>query len=169
VTAAVIASALAGCAAAAPTAHRAGAGNPAGPTRAGASQVCARFAVAALSADTAVDSGPGNARQRAAVQFGTANLNQQITGQGNDPVWSTLVAHQADVTVTTTPITDDPPPAIPGQAAAGVIAHQTALGSAGWRLSLPDTVVYCTLTATGVSWKVDAVTFTDDGTAQATP
>lgn len=37
----------------------------------------------------------------------------------------------------------------------------------GWQEALPDVVVYCTLAATGATWRVTAVTFSDDGASPA--
>jgi hypothetical protein len=159
--AAALATTLSACTRTAPSAHHSGAAQaPAGP-----GTICARFAVAALSSDTAIDAGPADARRRAADQFGTSALRQQLTGQGDDSAWVALAAHQASVSVSTTTVTDDPPPVGPNQAGAGVVAHQAASGSGGWHEALPDTVVYCTLVADGASWKVDSVTFTTDTSA----
>lgn len=137
-------------------------------SRLGADQVCAHFATTALSSDTVIDQNPSDARRRAAELFGTSALTAQFVGQtGDDPQWAALVAHEATVTVTASPVIDDPPPITSTQAAAGVIAHQTAMGLHGWHELLPDVVVYCTLAATGTTWTVTGVTFSDDGTSAA--
>ncbi len=137
-------------------------------TRAGADRVCARFATAALSSDTVIDHDPSDARRRAAQLYGTSALEAQFVGQsGADPQWPTLVAHEASVSVRTSPVDDDPPPITANETSAGVVAHPTAHGAHAWTQTLPDVVVYCTLGATGPSWTVTAVTFSGNGVAPA--
>jgi hypothetical protein len=140
-------------------------GTPLAEQRAGADGICTRFAVAALSSDTAIDRGSADARQRAAEQFGTSALVAQFTGQGADPEWAGLLAHEAYVAVSTAAVADDPPPIGLGEAAAGVVARRTAIGESGWRERLPDIVVYCTLVIGQQGWKVDTVSFSEDGSA----
>lgn len=127
-------------------------------------QVCANFVTTALQADTTTDTGPADARQRAARLFGTPELARQLAGQGNDTDWATLRKHQASVKVTTRPITDDPPKPRDGQAAAGVEVSRTALGRDTWQQPLPPAVAYCALRHDGTGWKVTSFTLaTDEG------
>jgi hypothetical protein len=130
-------------------------------------EVCARFAVVALSSDTTIDRGPADARRRAADQFGTPRLAEQLAGEGRDHDWPLLAAHRARVQVDTEPIGDDPPPSTPQRASAGVIARRVAVGDAGWRQDLPSTATYCSLVRTGQGWRVDRVGFTDSTSSGA--
>jgi hypothetical protein len=123
----------------------------------------------ALSVDTTIDHSPADARHRAADQFGTSALDGQLTGQGSDATWPTLVARHAHVVVTTTPDDDDVPPATGTQTAAGVIAVPVAVGSDGWRQPLPADVVFCTLNQTSAGWKVAAVAVSDTGASAVSP
>lgn len=129
--------------------------------RAAAVDVCARFTTTALSVDTATDTGPADARTRAAQQFGTAALVRALTGDGHDPLWDVLVAHRGRVIVKTTTVADDPPTGDSTHMGAAVIAARTAVAEQGWRQELPSTVAYCALTATPAGWKITDVSFTD--------
>ncbi|WP_336159952.1 hypothetical protein [Amycolatopsis sp. VC5-11] len=131
-----------------------------------AAEVCARFTVAALSVDTATDTGPADARRRAAQQYGTADLENTLAGEGRDRTWTDLAARRARVHVDTEPITDDPQPSDDRTAAAGVLATATASAPDGWRQKLPTLAAYCSLTQAGRAWKVAGVSFSDsDGGA----
>lgn len=130
--------------------------------------VCARFAAAALSSDTAIDRGPADARKRAAGQWGTAELVDRLGGEGRDTTWDLLAAHRARVQVDTSPVGDDPPPPRDGKAGAGVQARKVAVAADGWRQELPGTVVYCSLIRDDVgTWKVSAVSFADSTSSEA--
>ncbi|WP_406639140.1 hypothetical protein [Amycolatopsis sp. WGS_07] len=130
---------------------------------AAAAEVCARFAVAAMSVDTAADTGPADARRRAARQYGVPALENALAGEGRDETWTGLAARHARVHVETRPITDDPPPGEDGTASAGVLATPTASAPDGWHQQLPTLAVYCSLTQTGREWKVSSVTLSDSG------
>jgi len=139
------------------------------PDRGAAQEICGRFTIAALSTDAAIDRGPADARRRAANQFGTPALVDQLAGEGRDHDWPLLTQHRAHVQVATTPVADDPQTPTDTQAAAGVIAHRVAVGPDGWQHALPGTVAYCSLTRGPDGWKVTTVTFTDLDTGAGTP
>lgn len=128
---------------------------------AAAAEVCARFTVAAVSVDTSTDTGPADARRRAARQYGTADLERTLSGEGRDSAWTDLAARHARVQVDTEPIADDPQPRDDRTASAGVLATATASAPDGWRQKLPTLAVYCSLTRDGREWKVSAVAFSD--------
>jgi hypothetical protein len=125
-------------------------------------RVCANFVTTALQVDTTTDTGPVDARRRAARLFGVPELAGQLAGQGNDTAWATLREHRASVKVTTRPITDDPPTPGDGQAAAGVEVSRTALGRDAWQQPLPPAVAYCALRHDGTGWKVTSFTLAAD-------
>jgi hypothetical protein len=120
-------------------------------------RVCTGFVTVALSVDAGTDSGPGDARHRAARQFGSAGLGAQLAGEGSDNGWQQLAAHRARVQVTTEPIFDDPPP-VRNQAGAGVRTTRVAVGTDGWRQALDPVVAYCSLQREGSGWKVTGLT-----------
>lgn len=133
---------------------------------------CARFTIIALSTDAAIDLGPADARRRAAQQFGTPALADRLAGEGRDHHWPLLAHHHAHVEVTTTPVTDDPPTLLDAhdsQAAAGVVAHRTAIGPDGWKQALPSTVAYCSLSRSPDGWWVTDITFADTISGPVTP
>ncbi|WP_158886242.1 hypothetical protein [Amycolatopsis anabasis] len=130
------------------------------PVPADVQQQCTRFVTAALSVDAATDSGPGEARQRAADQFGIPGLAQQIGGEGRDNGWEQLAAHRAHVEVTTEPVGDDPPPVRGDETGAGVKASRVAIAE-GWRQSLDPLVAYCSLRRDGGGWKITGLTLSD--------
>jgi hypothetical protein len=140
-------------------------GDRATATRA-ASQICARFATLAFGEDTRTDTGPADARRRAARHYGTPELATQLDGQGADATWPLLVAHHAHITVTTT-IENDDPTVTATQATATVVAHAIAEGADGWQQPLPDTVVYCTAARTGTTWTITSVALADDNSPVA--
>jgi hypothetical protein len=144
-----------------------GASTSADPLRTAAIDVCVQFTRLALSTDTQLDRGPAAARVRAAAQYGTPGLAQQLAGEGRDQDWATLAAHHAHVLVDTTPVADDPSPIEEGQAGAGVTASRTAVGAAGWRQPLPAIVAYCSLARRTDGWKITAVTFSDAGLTES--
>lgn len=124
-------------------------------------ETCTRFAIAALSIDTATDRGPADARRRAAHQYGAPTLTVGLAGEGRDTDWTVLSQHHARVTVTTELAVDDLPLPDSGQVAAAVIAHRTAVNNTGWRHDLPSTVIYCTLTHTAHGWRITDLTLAD--------
>lgn len=130
-------------------------------------EVCSRFTVAALSSDTTTDRGPADARSRAAQQFGTPELIDQLGGEGRDQTWPVLVEHKARVVVDTSEVQDDPPPARGNQVGAAVSASRVAVGADGWRQELPGTVAYCSLVNEGAGWRVAAVSFSDATSSEA--
>ncbi len=131
------------------------------PQRTNMVEACSRFTALALASDTEIDHGPADARRRAALQFGTAELTRTIAGEGRDQTWPTLAEHKARVQVDVEPIEDDPPPLRPDRGGAGIRAQLTAIGVDGWRQPLPGMAVYCSLVSSGDDWKVEAVTFSD--------
>lgn len=151
-------------AAASPAAADAGTG---GVQRSTVVEICSRFTVAALSSDTRTDRGPADARDRAAQQYGTPELMDQLGGEGRDQSWPVLVQHQARVVVDTAQVQDDPPPARGNQVGAAVSASRVAVGADGWRQELPGTVAYCSLVNEGAGWQVAAVSFSDDTSSGA--
>jgi hypothetical protein len=130
---------------------------------------CARFAIAALSSDTTIDHNPGDARQRAAQQFGSAGLANHLAGAGNDQTWPAMVTHSAHIVVDATPINDDPPASTTDHAGAGVLTQRTALAPDGWRQQLPTLAVYCTLANDGSRWAITAITMSDASTGSPSP
>lgn len=133
--------------------------------REAALEVCARFAVAALSADSAIDRGPSDARRRAVAQFGTPALIERLGGEGRDHEWSVIAQHRARVQVDTAPIGDDPPAPSADRAGAGVLARRVAVADDGWRQVLASTATYCALVRTSEGWKVADVAFSDSSTS----
>ncbi|ONI88063.1 hypothetical protein ALI22I_20190 [Saccharothrix sp. ALI-22-I] len=124
-------------------------------------ETCSAFALAALSGDTTVDRGPADARRRAAAQFGTPQLVEQLAGEGRDHDWDALADRGARILVDTRPIGDDPPPMRADRAAAGVVAGRVAVADDGRRQDLTSTAVYCTLVRTDQGWRVADVAFSD--------
>ncbi|ATY17102.1 hypothetical protein CU254_41740 (plasmid) [Amycolatopsis sp. AA4] len=127
-----------------------------------ARQICGQFVAAALSVDAAADSGPGDARRRAADRFGIPGLAEQIGGEGRDNGWGLLAAHRARVRVTTEPVDDDPPPVRDDETGAGVTASRVAAGD-GWTQNLDPLAAYCSLRRVAGAWKVSGITFSDTG------
>ncbi|MEU3628340.1 hypothetical protein [Amycolatopsis coloradensis] len=130
------------------------------PAPSAAGQACAQFVTAALSVDAGADSGPGDARVRAANQFGVTGLAEQLGGEGRDNTWNLLATHRAHVQVTTEPVGDDPPPVRDDQTGAGVKITRVAIAGE-WRQELDPLVAYCSLRRTGSEWKVSGLTLSD--------
>jgi hypothetical protein len=131
-----------------------------------AHRVCAQFASTALEVNTTRDAGPGDARRRAAQQFGVPSLPDQTVGEGRDPEWTELVAHHARVQASTSPVADDPAPPRGDEAGTGVAVSRVAVGSDGWHKELPETVAYCSLNRNPSGlWQVSEVTFSDSASS----
>jgi hypothetical protein len=137
------------------------------PVPADVQQVCTQFVTAALSVDARFDAGPGDARGRAAQQFGIPGLAPQIGGEGRDNNWEQLTAHRARVQVTVEPTGDDPPPVRDDQTGAGVTATRVAVGADGWRQDLDPLVAYCSLQRARGGWKITGLSFSDAASSGA--
>ncbi|WP_190824771.1 hypothetical protein [Saccharopolyspora pogona] len=122
---------------------------------------CDGLALAWLAADTTTDTGPDAARHRAAEQYGTPRLQQQI-GDADptrpDAQWSEWSAHRARIITATGTYNGEAPPT-PGEGDRGrfaaTLTTRTATGADGWNSPLPDVVVYCTLVEQAGQWRVD--------------
>lgn len=132
-------------------------------------QVCSDFAAAALAFDTARDQGPAQARKRAAVQFGTAELEARVGAEAPSTVWTTVAAHRGRVEVTVTPVRDDPPAPREDRAAAGAVAKRVAVGESGWRQELSTMVTYCSLRREAQGWRVADVRLADSDSSAGSP
>lgn len=129
---------------------------PPAPEAAHPEQVCSALAAAAYTADPAREPTPALARQRAAEQFGTAQLAQQWRGSGTDPLWQHLAATGGQLHAETTPAHDAAPPAKTGQAAAAV--HVRPIATWPERSEpQPGMLLYCGLTHAPQGWRVDTV------------
>lgn len=127
-----------------------------------AADICSQFTRLALSADATTDQGPADARRRAGEVYGTSDLPGRLSGQGRDQTWTLLSQHHARVTVATSPVEDDPPPADQAVTGAAVSATRLARGTDGWQLALPDVVAYCSLQHEDEGgWRVLDVSFSD--------
>jgi hypothetical protein len=127
-----------------------------------AEDTCAQFAVLALSIDTATDHSPADARQRAAIRFGTPALAAQLIGDGRDPAWPALTQHHAHIDVTTSRIQDDNTNRSGGpRTGIAMLATRTAIGADGWRHPLPDIALYCSLILNATGWAIANVAFID--------
>ncbi|RJQ66189.1 hypothetical protein D5S17_35785 [Pseudonocardiaceae bacterium YIM PH 21723] len=129
--------------------------------RAAVTEVCSRFASAALSSNAEIDRGPGNARYRAAQQFGSPEFARNDQFREGDGAWPLLAEHRARVVVNTYEVGDDPPPPRRDTASAAVTAKRVAVAADGWRQDLSTFVVYCTMTDAG-GWKITAASFYED-------
>lgn len=129
---------------------------PPAPDAGSAEQVCSALAAAAYTAEPAREPTPALARQRAAEQFGTAQLQQQWRGSGSDPLWQQLAATGGKLRAETEPVHDAAPPAKAGQAAAAVHVRPIAT----WpdhSEPQPGVLLYCGLTHAPQGWRVDSV------------
>ncbi|HEY0637634.1 MAG TPA: hypothetical protein VGD67_08300 [Pseudonocardiaceae bacterium] len=135
---------------------------PVADIRSAVTETCARFAVAAVSIDATVDADSSAARLRAAREYGTSGLVDQVAGHGTDPTWSLLHEHRARIRATAEPVHDDPPPVLDGSdQPAGVIVTRTAVAENGWQQSLPSLVFYCTVRSTPAGWRISQVNIAD--------
>ncbi|GAA4009763.1 hypothetical protein GCM10022247_34880 [Allokutzneria multivorans] len=123
--------------------------------------LCSAYTVAALSNNTFTDTGPADARTRAAEQFGTPAFIRAAQGEGRDPLWPVLTEHRARVETTTESAEDDPPPATAHNASTAVLAHRTATNDSGWTQRLPSLVVHCSLARSTAGWRIAEVTVAD--------
>lgn len=110
-----------------------------------AQHICTAFTNRALSVDARTASSPTSARAAAARRYATPALARRLAHRGRDPEWELLRQRHARVTVTTTPVRDDPRPATAITATAGVEATRHAIPARGRQFRLPTIVVYCGL------------------------
>ncbi len=111
------------------------------------------------SVDARVDRDRAAARSRAATQYGTLALQQQLRGVGRDPEFDTWRAHRAVVTPVLVAYSGEaPPPDTPNRAYRAVTVRGTATGEDGWQAPTAPVTVFCTLTGSPeTGWRVSAI------------
>ncbi|WP_131784467.1 hypothetical protein [Protofrankia symbiont of Coriaria ruscifolia] len=119
--------------------------------------MCAAFATAIHTVDTAVDAGPGAAYYRARPYI-TARLSRPINGVAVDARWEQWAAHRATTTVTTTVLAVEAPPDSLVDAHRAVRVTVTPHGTDGWTGPAETRIVFCQLAADSGGWRVDSYT-----------
>jgi hypothetical protein len=109
--------------------------------------------------DARVDASRAEARARAAAQYGTPGLQQQLRGAGRDPEFDAWRAHRAVVTPVLVPYSGEaPPPDTLNRAYRAVTVRGTAAGEDGWQAPVAAVTVFCTLTGSAdAGWKVSSI------------
>lgn len=122
-------------------------------------QVCHRFALLYLAADTRTDPSPAAARRRAAARYGTQHLQRLMAApQPGDPRWPAWSARGVHIETRVRPYAGEHPPA--GSATtqyAAAVVERTAVTATGTRSRLATAIVYCTLVRTHGRWRVNEV------------
>lgn len=122
--------------------------------------VCRRLAVTYMSVDTRHDTGPADARQRAAQNYGTPALRRQLDGggSGRGSRFTRWARHDGHVEITNIrAVRDDPPPTTGGHTAAGFVLSGHVAGTGQWRQPYGPVAVYCSLDKRPAGWRVDHV------------
>jgi hypothetical protein len=118
-----------------------------------------------VEVDATADLSEADARQRAAIRYGTPGL---VAALDNTPKqseeWPLLRAHRAKVVTSELPFDGEAPPDTAGKAYHAVTVDRDAVGRDGWRQRLPTVTIFCTLTPASDGWRVDRIELNVGGT-----
>jgi hypothetical protein len=120
-------------------------------------QVCGAFAAAVQKADTILDSGPGDAYQRAApyadAALGAAIVDEQTAA--SQLRWLEWASHRAYVEVGIDSYAGNAlPPEADGVRYQAVLVTAQPVGRDGWRGPIGRYAVFCSLRPVGDGWRI---------------